>query len=354
MRRGLGFDHRLSAGPKSNFAIIVIASILCLSPLLGLAARGLSSEDNINYFNRNNPHLAASLFVATVPAIDFLFDLLSLFLFDRTSDEKSLKRCFNTNAIIRFNDTERLCFIIGIAAQSSDWFLPLNTDLTIRLTVITCTENLSILLILTPIVTFLQRCTSTFNKCCTFLQIFTISLGMSLISISHFYGNDKNAFDTLKLAGISLTIVFGVTHVTLIVICGLKYCREKLGTPEKRKVFFYWVLTHFQMTTLDKKRETPWISARIIERDRELYTNYIPAFHMASSFILIIGEGFVVYHNTYGHVNINDPRVYFIIAAEVLVLVVELRIRKNEIARGLVRKPFRIRCFLAHFHRLRI
>jgi hypothetical protein len=342
MRCGLSFDRRLSAGPKSNFAIIVIASILCLSPLLGLAARGQSCEDHVNYFNRSNPHLAASLFVATVPAIDFLFDLLSFFLFDRSSDEKSLKRCFDANAIIRFNDTERLCFIIGIAAQSSDWFLPLSTDSTIRCTVITCTENLSILLVLTPIVTFLQRCTSTFNQCCTFLQIFAISLGMSLISISHFYGNDKNTFDALKLAGISLTIVFGVMHITLIVICGFKYCRDKLGALEKRRAFFFWVLTYFQSTTFEKKSETPWISARIIERDRELYTNYIPAFHMVSSFILVIGAGFVTYHNTFDHVNINDPRVYMIIAAEVLVLVVELRIRKNELSRGLVRELFLI------------
>lgn len=332
-----GFELRTSVGPKSNFVIIVIASILCLSPLLGLPARrGLPSEDSINYFNRSNSHLAASLFVATVPAIDCLLDLLSL-LFDRNSDEKSLKRCFDTHAITRFNDTERLCFIIGIAAQSSDWLLPLDTDLPIRCTVMTCTENLSILLVLTPIVTYLQRCTSTFNRYYTFLQILTISLGMSLISISHFYRYDRSTCGTLKLAGISLTIVFGAIHITLIAICGLKYCRDNLGTLEKRKIFIHRLSTHFQTTTSDKKRKTPWISKRIIERDRELYTNYIPAFHMLSSFTLIICAGFVAYRNTFYGVDVDDPRVYVTIAAEVLVLVVELRIRKNEIVRGLVR-----------------
>lgn len=346
VRCGLCFDHRMSAGPKSNFAIIVIASILCLSPLLGsLAHRGPPSEDDVNYFYRSNSHLAASLFVAAVPAIDFFFDLLSYFLFDRNSDEKSLKRCIDSNAIIRFNDIERICFIIGIAAQSSDWFLPLDTDLQIRYAVITCTENLSVLLLLTPIVTFLQRCTSTFNKFYTFLQIFTLSLGISLISISHFFVNDINTFRSVKLAGISLTIVFGVVHVTLIVTCGCRYCIEKLGTREKRRVFFCWVSTHFQTTTLDKKKETPRINERIIERDRELYTNYIPAFHMVSSIILIIGMGLVAYYNTFDKLVANDPRVYVSISAEILVLVVELRIRKNEIVSRLVSQIFFIPIF---------
>ena len=68
-----------------------------------------------------------------------------------------------------------------------------------------------------------------------------------------------------------------------------------------------------------------------------MYTNYIPAFHMLSSFTLIICAGFVAYRNTFYGVDVDDPRVYVTIAAEVLVLVIELRIRKNEIVRGLVR-----------------
>lgn len=339
MLDGLSFDLWMLVGAKSNFAVIVLGSILCLSPLLGLSwYHDFLIYEAEDYLSCSNSHTAAYLFIVTVPAIDFLFDLLSFFLFDRNSDEKSLKRCFSTNTIIRFNDIERLCFILGIAAQSTDWLLPHNTDLPIRCTVINCTENLSMLLVLTPIITYLQRCTTTFSKGNTFLQICAISLGMSLISISHFYRSDKNKCNTIKLTGVSFTLIFGLVHVALILVCCCRYCREKLGTSEKRTTCMLWLLSHFQKTTTDNKRDAPGIRDRIVERDKELYTNYIPAIHMLSSFILTTGAGLVAYRNINDRVNAHDPKMYINIAVEVLVLVVELRIRKNEIARGLVRR----------------
>jgi hypothetical protein len=68
-----------------------------------------------------------------------------------------------------------------------------------------------------------------------------------------------------------------------------------------------------------------------------LYTNYIPALHMTTSIIII-------FYNVYLSFLVNSDKLenfemknYFVIASQIMVLVIELRIRKNEITRGLVR-----------------
>ena len=74
-----------------------------------------------------------------------------------------------------------------------------------------------------------------------------------------------------------------------------------------------------------------------VDHDKELYTNYIPALHMASSLTIILAASILHF----------QPQVaYVIILAEVTVLVIELRIRKNEIARALVRMSFLYRYLL--------
>ena len=75
-----------------------------------------------------------------------------------------------------------------------------------------------------------------------------------------------------------------------------------------------------------------------IDNDSELYANYIPALHMISMFVIIVSGLYVgLVPHEYQRMA-YDRKNYIVLCAEILILVVELRIRKNEITRGLVRK----------------
>jgi hypothetical protein len=59
---------------------------------------------------------------------------------------------------------------------------------------------------------------------------------------------------------------------------------------------------------------------------------------MSASVILIVAYFCIKFLDGYDHATVYELRTYIVIACEVVVLVIELRIRKNEVARALVRK----------------
>ena len=74
-----------------------------------------------------------------------------------------------------------------------------------------------------------------------------------------------------------------------------------------------------------------------IDNDREMYTNYIPALHMVSCLIILFANSSTYLADRDDLTEAIDKKNYIILIAEIIVLVIELRIRKNEITRGLVR-----------------
>ena len=320
---------------KLNLALTIAFGLLCISPLFADKIGGGYETDD-GAFDRstspltyNSPSIIASLFVVIIPATDLLIDLLTNVYLYFFPDENSRKKSDNGTEVSRLTDLERLIFILGVAIQSAVWFLPPDTDLATRSIVVMCTENLSALFVLNPVAIFLLRCTSTFTDYFVTVLVLFGGCGVSLISLSNFFPNDRTLLIRMSVAGITLANVGVVLYVCLTIACLYKYCRKHFGSPLKRQLNFSAIVARFGPKTTSKDEKSR------VQYDYELYKNYIPALHMISSLVILTATSYN------GAVNgkeptANEKKNYVVLIAEVIVLVIELRIRKNEIARGLV------------------
>ena len=320
---------------KLNLALTMTFGLICISPLFADKIGDRYQTDD-GPFDRStspliyySPSIIASLFVVIIPATDLLIDLLTNTYLYFFPDENSRKKFHNGTEVSRLTDLERLIFILGVAVQSAVWFLPPDTDLATRSIVVMCTENLSTIFVLNPVVIFLLRCTSTFTDYFVTVLVLFSGCGVSLISLSNFFRNDHTSLIRMSVAGITLANVAAVLYVCLTITCLYKYCNKHYGSPIKRQLNFSAIVALFgpKLTSKDDKSRAKY--------DYELYKNYIPALHMISSLVILIATSYT------GAVNgkestANEKKNYIVLIAEVVVLVIELRIRKNEIARGLV------------------
>jgi hypothetical protein len=317
-----------------NVLITIAAGIVCICPIffnnIGLkySTDDASFDIITNPLIYYSPSVIASFFVVIIPAADLFLDLPFAVLSYLRPNKKASFR--SASVVARLSDIERLLFIIGVAVKSTIWFLAADTDSHTRSLVTNCTENLSILLVLNPVAIFLQRCTVTFTDYTATILIVCSSTGMSLLALSNY---DRRQYVGITLAGFCITNMGALLYVTLIGICAFKYCHEKFGTSKERQLHVKWLLSFFQeapVTTKEMKREQVNIMRS------ELYTNYVPALHMISSLIIFIATSYLGFSPDQNTPRKTEIKNYVVIIAEVMVLVIELRIRKNEIARGLV------------------
>jgi hypothetical protein len=319
---------------RINLTIAVVAAVFCLTPLFTLTIRErYISDDEINHqqlieaINGSHSSYMASLFVIIIPAADLFLD----FPFQNFSSQrnpKSSKNSDGNSVIFRLNDIERLIFIIGVAIQSCVWLCPMSTDIATLGLVYDTTINASVLLVLTPILTYLQRSTTTFSTFrATVLAVLT-PFGLMLFASSDIFQCDCISRSTVVYIGWGVEGLSVFLYFSLIGLCAFKYFQTNLRTSLDRKAFLAQLINLFRRSgTEDKHRN---------ENVHEVYSNYIPALHMAASVTLIATYVSTKLLAGYDRATVYESRTYILIAAEVVVLVIELRIRKNEIARALV------------------
>lgn len=274
--------------------------------------------------------MTASFCVAIVPAIDLLLDLPSkLFNFLYPMDRITEKVIDNN--VVRLNEIERFLFILGIILQSTLGILPKSMDHIHLKLIVKCTFNSSTLLILCPIVCFLERTTATFTRWRTFSIIFMGASSLVFLTTSFLVGGTDPSYKMLLNCELVFSIISGVLYMGLILVCAFKFCRLNLATKETRSQCFSI------FSRLLRPHSSTSLKNNATAGDSDLYTNYIPALHMLSSVIIacaLVAETIVRNEDKSSEV---VKRHLTMLSAEILVLVIELRIRKNEIARGLVR-----------------
>ena len=322
---------------RINLTLGFISALLCLSPIIYLdEAKNFPTDDTIAFKQtigalvERSPSLLASFFVVLIPAADLLLDLPSKI---SSYWNCSAKESNDTSVVVRLNDPERFLFMLGICIQSSVWFLPPSTDLRSLSIVYFCTTNASFLLVGGSILTFLQRCTETFSTLRATLITVAAVVGFPTMSLCNFVRYDNRTYHTLNAVGWFIAAIGGIVYASLILLCAFKYCRVKLLTASDRQALLTCLLRTFRRTGL----ETKGIKDNSADNDSELYTNYIPGVHMAAMLMVIVASMAVGSTTGQNGIDAYECRNYAIIVAEIVVLVVELRIRKNEIARGLVR-----------------
>jgi hypothetical protein len=324
---------------RLNLTIAATAALFCLCPLLSIRGSNdgqLFSEEGGLYGEvtqtllERSPSLLAPLFVVLIPVADQLLEMPALISWYLHPDLKQTA-CARSTVVVRLNDTEKLLFMLGMCIQSSAWFLPAQSSVSVLGLVYFCTTNASILFVMAPILTFLQRCTTTYTNFRATAITVTASVGVMTFTISNFLRYNNFAFRVLDYLAWILVAIAGSYFVALINLCAIKYCRTNLATPAGRQA-----LLRLFMNQKDETNEIKTDTS--IDNDSELYENYIPALHMISMFVMIIAGLYVgLVPHEYQRMA-YDGKNYVILCAEILILVVELRIRKNEITRGLVRK----------------
>jgi hypothetical protein len=325
---------------RINLAITAFAAVFSLLPMISLAGILKDTNDDTTTFEEatgsliihRSPSLLASFFVVLIPALDLLLDLPAHFFAYFSTEEKLQNKLYETSVVVRLKDSERLMLMIGMGLHSGVWFLSLSPSASSLSHVYNSTTNASAVLVIGPILTYLQRCTTTFTDRRTTLIVSVGAVGVILDAISNFYRDKDNDnivyyFSVALLASVVLLITF------LAAICLTKFYFSRMYTQSDRRILFMGLSNPLMRSVsaiignLDKS----------IDNDRELYTNYIPALHMVSCLIILFANCITYLSDRDQLTAAIEKKNYVILIAEIVVLVIELRIRKNEITRGLVR-----------------
>jgi hypothetical protein len=322
----------MTCSENLNLWLIILVAIFSLSPLLILTeGRSYPVVDNVidiavKVTDSDSPLSLYSLCIILIPASDLLLDYLSLLY----RGQSFLKKNTAARAVVRLSDTERLIFILGITSQSSTYFIRNSEDVYTIGLVNSIIDNTSAFLLLAPIIVFLGRCTVTFTETRTFCLVILMVLGLFFRTIGHFILSDLVLHTAISVIGTLFLLIACSIYGILIIICIARFYNEKLRTPTDRQQ----CLKIFSLQTDAKETDSREVSC---DYDSDLYTNYIPGLHIASSLVIVASASARHIHSEIG---------YLVLFSEIVVLVLELRIRKNEIARGLVRNRYN---FLKHF-----
>ena len=316
-----------------NLIVTVVGAVGCLIPLtfLGPQSRHLMRDLSLEGKNVDlHPIILGFFFITIIPMTDLLLDVPRLITSYLCPVETFSKCSIESRSIVRLTDFERLLFLLGMANQSTIWFMPASTDLQTLGAVSICLWNCNQILLLGPILVFLQRCTTTYTERRTFVVLFSGTLGVFLRSSVGVL--DMHTYDNaLRITAEGLSFFSGAGYALLILICAVKYAWHHIGSPLKRQNTLAWLRSRTYKWRVSDVA-TPCSSSS----DDELYSSYIPAVHMMSSALLAsaaVNDKFSDRSMLTNHL----VTVVISLASQILVLVVELRIRKNEIARGLVR-----------------
>lgn len=329
-----------------SLCILIFGSLMCLAPLLNLPGQvSYDSFDDESSSNITNSlmssqfyreSLRAGLFIVAIPTAD-LFVELAQNLFVLWTSKSSADRVFSK--VIRLTNFERILFITGVIIRSTAILVPVHNK--ILQLVFDCTNNSSTILMTCPVMVFFGRCTTTWTPS---LTLFTISLTVvsNILETSSFFFEPETTMCANLLTSSQLLVIFAVVMVfSLTFLCLYKFVRVKVG-PRLRELCASGKRTfpNEDSAKLAKDAEPAKKPLPVIVID-ELYENYVPGAHMflavtvAATYVMS-----TVLRNAYPYLTstIGGYENVVVLITAVSVLIVEYRIRGNEITRGLVRQ----------------
>ena len=302
-----------------SLGIIIPCALFALTPIFtttGIASfesAVSSTSQDLLHFDPGSPLMIYSICIVVIPTADLFLDFVSLLF-----NDASVQRCAH------LTHTERLLFILGIALQSSKYFSRNITDsYTLSLTN-NCIDNTSGLLLLGPIVLFVGRCASNFTATKSFLVVLLFIFGILCRTLHHFSRASPTVQKGFLLTGSFIFISGCVLYGLLVSQCILIHLSKNMLSSENRQLFVKRLREVFRA----KFKKDDESTEKKDLNDCECYANCLASLHMILSCIILAAK-------TSSH--LSHSKQYFLLLAEVLVLLIESRIRKFEIARELVR-----------------
>ena len=330
------------ASQKLNLLIAVAAALLCVTPLFSHQDHS-PVKDNFEVTLVVDPPLQRSssilapFFIVLIPVADLRLDL-PLKVFTYLYPEKLSAKCHKSSVVVRLAcvhgwDGSPVISLVSTFLTWCDVCRPRVLS-NVRCKHDHCLDS-------DPHIP--SKMHNHMHNQVTVITV-TSSLGVVFFAVRYLVRNDHRSFLLLTHFGWSLCGFAAAAFMFLVGLCAYKYCHHKLQTTSDREALLAWLCNPFKKTSPPVKGYTN----KATDNDSELYTNYVPAMHMISMVVIII-SGIYVGLLPGEHQNLaHEIKNYTIIVAEIMILVIELRIRKNEIARGLVRDINKTNPF--HYH----
>jgi hypothetical protein len=232
-----------------------------------------------------------------------------------------------TTIVMRLTDSERLFIILGMAVQSTVSFLPHNMDVHTVGLVYSCTNHASLILVLTPVVVYLNRITQSFN--------FLVLVGnMTFFLVSQLLFSFSFFFNTRLLKGAIICVFISLAFVILATLRAIhKFVTLKPAPNYAKKSGLTW-FHNLRNFSYDEWKQN-------MINNPEVYATYIPAFHIVAALIIIAANFYVGNLPHDASVEKFDAKNFLVIIVETILLVTEFRFRKSEMEKGLVRLVLR-------------
>lgn len=269
---------------------------------------------------------ALSSFLITIPsAIDVLIDAFILLVnliktrFD-AGKSKYVKHISHSSSMLRLSIGERFTFILGISCvatfilcQPSDAYNAAYLALYFSL------SNVSTILTVCSLLIFLERCTDVWTPTKTFLVVLFTNLGSIASSWSYCYAINGRAYFVLNTLAASLICAAATTFVILCTISIAQSLRSHFHSKERRYKWLGLVCELFSEPGGGSK----------------FYKHFVPGIYTFALFSIAVSN-VVWYFMEINLVVLTAALICLQTAVAVIVFVVEIRIRHNEVVSGLV------------------
>jgi hypothetical protein len=321
-------------GSKHDFIlyfISIVGVLVCLLPLFLLDSLYVPSEEHMLILSDDlvaNQSINASLFIVIIPFVDVLLDFCQN-IWDWFKEKKTQKKQHDDTAIYRLTEGERFVFIIGMILQSTICFLQSsNNDIINIMVIYHCTRAASQIFFVVPLLFYFKRCTTTFNAWITSSIIVPFAIGLMLLSLKIMYVSDPILHDQMLQSAVVFEVFAIILFLSTVFVSFCSYLIEVYSVvtdrPSCTNSFMNSIYNFLIRNKSDESQNDKNVDF--------MYTHLIPAMHMFA--YVIMGVGGLL--RITGIINF-EVFATILLFGQTIVLIIELRIRKNEIARGLVK-----------------
>jgi hypothetical protein len=317
---------------RLNFVICVLGSFFSFMP----AMKGVvDSEENRAFLDevmasRFYRDAALSTLLITIPSgTDALIDIVldsAEFVAKKIRGKvvsSSVKNLTGKEFALRLSPLEKLVFVVGIASLS---FFPLITpaegysyeSVAMYYSLI----NFSTILSICPIIFFLERSTKLWTPLRSFLVILFVNLGSVFGSASYCVAIDSDEYSDLSYTASAL---IGAATFVLVITCGWYVKDLAVFLHRRRKTAFItesW--TRYILRTFTQ-----------FKGSKDFYNRNVPEIYTFALIVICI-TNVAWYFVIDDVVSVSAIFMCTQTAVAVVVFVVEIRIRQNEVIRGLV------------------
>jgi hypothetical protein len=316
---------------RLNLAICIFGVIFSFIPMMHGIVEGEDNDMFLDDLLSSQYYRDASLstLLITIPsgidaAVDIALDTME-FLANHARQNvisSSVKHLSSKSSGLRLSPAERLGFVIGIASLSVFSIATSQGYSYDSLALYYSLTNFSTILSICPIIFFLERCTKLWTPLRSFLVILFINLGSVIGSASYCFEINGDEYYILSMTASAL--IAAATFV-LAVVCW--WCLRD----------FFLYLNRSRKTSFNKESWTSYLH-KMFSQSRgssDFYKHYVPEIH-TFALIAICVTNVAWYFVIDDVVTITSTFMCIQTAVAVVVFVVEIRIRQNEVLRGLV------------------